>query len=156
MFLNSNLISFSPIPPKSTAKTCLEIPTMSEIMAVSKSQGLRIQLRTFGPFFKINAAGEKGDVEVGRAEGVIRPWFGGEKILHLDSMRMSRATLDMDRSLFGLGLFLGAVAVRYGFDLGCKRAQLLAINDSPLYHSKVSIPFSVIRPRFLLGPTLIT
>ncbi|KAM0937788.1 putative acyl-CoA N-acyltransferase [Dioscorea sansibarensis] len=137
MFLNSNLFSFSPTPPKSTAETCLEIPTMAEIMAVSKSQGLRIQLRTLGPFFKINAAGEKAGVEVGRAVGVIRRSFGGEKVLHLDSMRMSRATLDMDRSLFGLGLFLGAVAVRHGFDLGCKRAQLLAINDSPLYHSKL-------------------
>ncbi|KAJ0982127.1 hypothetical protein J5N97_010382 [Dioscorea zingiberensis] len=133
----TSYLSFSPTPSKSTAKTCLGIPTMPEIMDACKSQGLRIRLRTLGPFFRILAAGEEGDVELGRADGVIRPWLGGEKILHLDSMRMRRETLRMDRSVFGLGLFLGAVAVRHGFDLGCKRAQLLAINDSPLYHSKL-------------------
>jgi hypothetical protein len=52
-------------------------------------------------------------------------------------MRMSRATLQMERSIFGLGLFLGAVLIRHGFDQGCVRAELLAINDTPLYHSKV-------------------
>jgi hypothetical protein len=53
------------------------------------------------------------------------------------SMRMSRATLEMDRSIFGLGLFLGAVVIRHGFDQGCVRDELFAINDTPLYHTKV-------------------
>ncbi|XP_072983120.1 uncharacterized protein [Typha latifolia] len=116
------------------------IPTMTEIMDSSRSQGIRIRLRTVGPFFQVLAepSGEPSSPvpELGKAEGVIRPWLGG-KVLHLDSIRMSRATLGMDRSIFGLGLFLGAVAVRHGFDSGCVRAELLAINDSPLYHSKL-------------------
>ncbi|OAY85837.1 hypothetical protein ACMD2_19740 [Ananas comosus] len=121
------------------------VPTMADIMASSRSQGLHIELRTAGPFFRVHAvtsspssssSSAAAEEEVGRAEGVIRPWIGGD-VLHLDSMRMSRATLGMDRSIFGLGLFLGAVAVRHGFDRGCPRAELLAINDSPLYHSKL-------------------
>ncbi|XP_010938964.1 uncharacterized protein [Elaeis guineensis] len=132
------MASFPPNPPAVSPKTPLNfslIPSMSEIMESSRAQGLRLRLRSLGPFFRVRAEGE-GGAELGRAEGVIRPWLKG-KVLHLDSMRMARETLAMDRSIFGLGLFLGAVAVRHGFDRGCTRAELLAINDSPLYHSKL-------------------
>lgn len=109
-------------------------------MAASRAQGLRMRLSTLGPLFSVTATrvGGDGDVELGRAEGAVRPWPGGS-VLHLDSMRMSRATLEVpDRPLFGLGIFLGAVTVRHGFDAGCVRAELLAIDDTPLYHNKVS------------------
>lgn len=43
----------------------------------------------------------------------------------------------MEKSIYGVGLFVGAVAIRYGYDCGCKVAELLAINDSDLYHSKL-------------------
>ncbi|XP_048528677.1 uncharacterized protein LOC125508123 [Triticum urartu] len=115
------------------------LPTMADIMAASRAQGLRVRLSTVGPLFRVTATrvGGDGDVELGRAEGAVRPWPGGS-VLHLDSMRMSRATLEVpDRPLFGLGIFLGAVTVRHGFDAGCVRAELLAINDTPLYHNKL-------------------
>lgn len=49
--------------------------------------------------------------------------------------------MGMERSIFGIGLFIGAVAIRYGYDCGCRTAELLAINDTDLYHSKVlSLP----------------
>ncbi|CAM0947209.1 unnamed protein product [Alopecurus aequalis] len=120
------------------------LPTMADIMAASRAQGLSVRVRTLGPFFRITATrvcdgadNDEAAVELGRAEGAVLPWPGGS-LLHLDSMRMSRATLAVpDRPLFGLGLFLGAVAVRHGFDAGCVRAELLAINDSPLYHRKL-------------------
>lgn len=129
-----------PSPAKSAGRVDL-IPTMADIVAVSRAQGLNVRLRTLGPFFRVTMTRvddeEKEAVELGRAEGAVRPWPGGS-VLHLDSMRMSRATLSVpDRPLFGLGLFLGAVTVRHGFDAGCVRAELLAINDTPLYHDKV-------------------
>lgn len=43
----------------------------------------------------------------------------------------------MEKSIFGIGLFIGAVAIRHGYDCGCTTAELLAINDSDLYHSKL-------------------
>lgn len=110
---------------------------MPDIIAASRAQGLRLRLQVLGPFFRVRAEGEDGSA-LGRAEGVVRPWVAG-KVLHLDSMRLSRDTLSMDRSIFGLGLFVGAAAVRHGYDQGCRTAQLLAINDSPLFHSKVRI-----------------
>lgn len=112
------------------------IPSMSEIMASSRAQNLHLELQTLGPFFRVRASSLETKQEIGRAEGVIRVWFGG-RILHLDSIRMRRETLEMQKSIFGLGLFVGAVAVRHGFDCGCRKAELLAINDSDLYHSKL-------------------
>lgn len=116
------------------------VPTMSEIVKASKLQNLDIRIQTFGPFFRIEARSLKTRRELGRAEGVIRVWFGG-KILHLDSMRLKKETIGVEKSIFGIGLFIGAVAIRHGFDCGCRKAELLAINDTDLYHSKVLISF---------------
>lgn len=113
------------------------IPTMAEIVAAGESQNLSLRLQTLGPFFRITAKSLETEREIGKAEGLVRVWLGG-KILHLDSIRLNRESLGMEKSIFGLGLFIGAVAIRYGYDCGCKTAELLAINDSDLYHSKVS------------------
>ena len=114
------------------------VPTMSEILDSSKAQNLDLQLQTLGPFFRITAKNLETQTELGKAEGLIRVWLKGT-VLHLDSIRLRRETLGMEKSIFGIGLFLGAVAIRYGYDCGCKTAELLAINDSDLYHSKVFV-----------------
>ncbi|KAJ9159412.1 hypothetical protein P3X46_024920 [Hevea brasiliensis] len=114
----------------------ITLPTMADILASSKTQNLDLQLKTLGPFFRITARSLDTLNELGRAEGLIRVWLGG-KILHLDSIRLRRETMGMERSIFGIGLFIGAVAIRYGYDCGCRTAELLAINDTDLYHSKL-------------------
>ncbi|KAL3538797.1 hypothetical protein ACH5RR_002163 [Cinchona calisaya] len=111
-------------------------PTMSDILEASRRQKLDLQLQRLGPFFRITAKSLETGKELGRAEGLTRLWLGG-KILHLDSIRLRRETLGMEKSIFGIGLYIGAVAVRYGYDCGCKKAELLAINDTELYHSKL-------------------
>ncbi|KAI4375944.1 hypothetical protein MLD38_013755 [Melastoma candidum] len=111
-------------------------PTMSDILAASRAQNLDIRLQSLGPFFRITARTAGTGTELGKAEGLVRVWTRG-KILHLDSMRLRRESLGVERSIFGIGLFIGAVAVRYGYDCGCCKAELLAINDSDLYHSKL-------------------
>lgn len=113
-----------------------EFPAMSDILEASRRQKLDLQLQTIGPFFRITAKSLETHKELGRAEGIIRVWLGG-KVLHLDSIKLRRDTLGMEKSIFGIGLFIGAMAIRYGYDCGCKKAELLAINDTPLYHSKV-------------------
>ncbi|KAK3035721.1 hypothetical protein RJ639_033423, partial [Escallonia herrerae] len=114
----------------------ITMPTMYDILDSSKAQKLELRLQTLGPFFRITAKSSETQNELGRAEGLIRVWLGG-KILHLDSIRLRRETLGMEKSIFGIGLFIGAVAIRYGYDCGCRTAELLAINDSDLYHSKL-------------------
>lgn len=119
-------------------------PTMNEITESSRAQKLDLQLRTLGPFFRITAKSLETQNELGRAEGFIRVWLRGT-ILHLDSIRLRRETLGMEKSIFGIGLFIGAVAIRYGYDCGCRTAELLAINDSELYHRKVLfLPFIIL------------
>jgi len=138
----SPLFNFNSLPkpkfPRAAASATNEalLPTMSQILEASRAQKLDLHLKTLGPFFRITARSLVTDAELGRAEGFVRFWLDG-KILHLDSIKLRRETLGMEKSIFGLGLFIGAVAIRHGYDSGCKTAQLLAINDSDLYHSKV-------------------
>ncbi|KAK3011924.1 hypothetical protein RJ639_010502 [Escallonia herrerae] len=128
----------------------ITMPTMYDILDSSKAQKLELRLQTLGPFFRITAKSSETQNELGRAEGLIRVWLGG-KILHLDSIRLRRETLGMEKSIFGIGLFIGAVAIRYGYDCGCRTAELLAINDSDLYHSKV---LSFASPLIFIFPLL--
>ncbi|MQL93330.1 hypothetical protein Taro_025978 [Colocasia esculenta] len=89
------------------------------------------------PFFQVwDLSLAKARVQLGRAEGVVRPWAGGW-VLHLDSMWMSRATQGLKKSIFELGPFVGVTAMHHGFDRRCHKAELLTINNTDLYHSKV-------------------
>ncbi|KAK9165327.1 hypothetical protein Scep_000518 [Stephania cephalantha] len=133
---NSN----SPVTPSTKNYSNLDeaaaLPSMSEIMDSSRLQKLDLRLQTIGPLFRVTAISVETKRELGRAQGFTRYWLGG-KILHLDSMRLQKETLGMEKSIFGIGLFIGAVAIRHGYDNGCTTAELLAINDSDLYHSKL-------------------
>ncbi|ESR34225.1 hypothetical protein KPL70_026071 [Citrus sinensis] len=101
-------------------------------MSVKK---LEIQLQTLRPFFSVTAESLETENELGRAEGLISVWLKGRVLLN--SIRLKRETLGMERSIFGIGLFIGAAAVRHRYDCGCKTAELLTINDSDLYHTKL-------------------
>lgn len=130
-----------------TATTEAALPTMPDIIEASRRQKLDLQLQRLGPFFRITAKSMETGNELGRAEGLIRLWLEG-KILHLDSIRMRKETLRMEKSLFGIGLYIGAVAIRYGYDCGCTKAELLAINDTDLYHSKVTTSVFSVLPSY--------
>nr|XP_043625232.1 uncharacterized protein LOC122596678 [Erigeron canadensis] len=120
--------------------TNIKKPSMSDILKSSKSQNLELQLQTTGPFFSVTAKNLETNKVLGKAQGMIRIWFKNKKagkILHLDSIKLTRDSLGMDKSIFGIGLFIGAVLTRYGYDCGCQTAELLAINDTDLYHAKL-------------------
>ncbi|KAK9690501.1 hypothetical protein RND81_09G132600 [Saponaria officinalis] len=120
----------------SISSKAVNIPTMEDIIQSSRAQNLELNLHKLGPFFRITAKSSETNRELGKAEGIIKVWLDG-KILHLDSIRLNRESLSFRKSIYGVGLFLGAVAFRHGFDSGCHSAQLLAINDTELYHSKL-------------------
>ncbi|CAN8288408.1 unnamed protein product [Cochlearia groenlandica] len=110
---------------------------MSDIMTSSRARKLDLKIQTLGPFFRVTGKNSDTGNEVGRAEGVVRPWFGRGLVLHLDTIKLTKETVAMDKSVLGVGLYVGAVAIRHGYDRGCRNAQLLAIYDSDLYHSKL-------------------
>ncbi|ESQ30481.1 hypothetical protein EUTSA_v10011799mg [Eutrema salsugineum] len=113
------------------------LPSMSDILTSSRARKLDLKIQTLGPFFRVTGKNADTGGEVGRAEGVVRPWFGRGLVLHLDTIKLTKETMAMDKSVLGVGLYVGAVAIRHGYDCGCRTAQLLAIYDSDLYHSKL-------------------
>ncbi|VVB00700.1 unnamed protein product [Arabis nemorensis] len=113
------------------------LPSMSDILTSSRARNLDLKIQTLGPFFRVTGKNADTGGEIGRAEGVVRPWFGQGLVLHLDTIRLTKETMKMDKSVLGVGLYVGAVAIRHGYDCGCRTAQLLAIYDSDLYHSKL-------------------
>eukprot|EP00252_Welwitschia_mirabilis_P000089 TRINITY_DN10058_c0_g1_i1.p1 TRINITY_DN10058_c0_g1~~TRINITY_DN10058_c0_g1_i1.p1 ORF type:complete len:230 (-),score=26.01 TRINITY_DN10058_c0_g1_i1:746-1435(-) len=114
------------------------LPTKRDICRAAMAQNLKLQLKTWGPYFAVEARSTITGEEVGRANGFITAWFGvSGRILHLESLKMSRLAFKSQNSIFGPGLVVGALAVRHGFDCYCSKAELLAVNDSDLYHSKL-------------------
>ncbi|KAH0920852.1 hypothetical protein HID58_020870 [Brassica napus] len=125
------------LSPSSSLGEPRSLPSMSDILTSSKARNLDLKIQTLGPFFRVTGKNADTGSEVGRAEGVVRPWFGRGLVLHLDTIKLTKETMVMDKSLLGVGLYVGAVAIRHGYDCGCRTAQLLAIYDSDLYHSKL-------------------
>ncbi|GLJ15207.1 hypothetical protein SUGI_0248590 [Cryptomeria japonica] len=112
---------------------------MADITNVGSTQNVQVQVKSWGPVFEVRAISRVTGEEIGRANGFIALWFGRKrKILHWESIRMTRQAFTMhNTSMFGMGLLVGALAILHGFDCNCKTAELLDINDSPLYHYKV-------------------
>lgn len=125
------------LSPSNTLGESKSLPSMSDILTSSRARNLDLKIQTLGPFFRVTGKTADTGGEVGRAEGVVRPWFGHGLVLHLDTIKLTKETMKMDKSVLGVGLYVGAVAIRHGYDCGCRTAQLLAIYDSDLYHSKV-------------------
>ncbi|KAJ7531049.1 hypothetical protein O6H91_14G030500 [Diphasiastrum complanatum] len=111
-------------------------PTLSDIFYAANERGVKLELKSFGPFFKIRAWTVETNEELGSANGFIKVWLEG-KILHLESIKLLKASENVTRLLFGLSLLIGAVIMRYGYDCKCAKAELLAINDDNLTHAKL-------------------
>ena len=127
--------------------------TRDEIAAAAKKRGLAMETTTFGPFFKITArrlstrAGEEGrpgteDADViGEHDGFIAPPPFG--ILHMDSMRIYNSRVRGDdekstmRSTFGLSILLGATSSLMAHEAGCRKVELLSIDDGNEYAPKL-------------------
>ena len=88
--------------------------------------------------------------------------------MHLDSMRVYNSRIKAQaagggggggggsaQSPFGVGLLVGALAVRSAWDGGCRKAELLAIKDNDEWHAKlVRAPLGSLssRPAPAAGP----
>lgn len=50
---------------------------------------------------------------------------------------MSGDVVSMRKNALGLGFIVGAAGIVYGNEKGCKKAELLAINDDPYQFRKL-------------------
>ena len=128
-----------------------------ELDRAARARGLTLTCDWIGPAFKIRAVrssggvGGSGMVEQGGGdesdadvvathEGFIAPPPFG--ILHMDSMRVynskvasgERATM---RSTFGIAILLGTMSLLFASEAGCKKCELLAIDDGNGYAEKL-------------------
>jgi len=119
---------------------------MAEVVAAGRRQGLGLTVTTFGPFFRAVARLEPAGGEVvGYVAGFTAPGPAPLGLLHLDTMqvfnsRIPAAERARARGVWGAGLLLGAAAVCHGHERGCRKAELLAIDDSNAYYGKVRAP----------------
>lgn len=112
------------------------LPTKEEIIAAAREKGIVMELKTTGLLFGVAAMDLEGTV-LGNADGFIKPWIDCN-ILHLDSIRLTKASATRSgRSIFGAGVYMGALMVRHGIDSACDRGELMAINDGDEYHRKL-------------------
>lgn len=137
---------------------------MEEIEAAANARGLTLESRRFGPAFKMIARRLRRDD--GEADGVGAGGLASERtddadadedivathegffapppfgILHMDSMRVynSRVTTaekDTMRSTFGIAILLGTMSLLAASEMGCKKCELLAIDDGNEYAAKL-------------------
>jgi hypothetical protein len=132
--------------------------TRDELAAAAKARGLVLETAVFGPFFKITArragspssprggnvfdAGQNTDADIiGEHDGFIAPPPFG--ILHMDSMRIYNSRVRGDdekakmRSTFGLSILLGATSSLMAHEAGCRKVELLSIDDGNEYAPKL-------------------
>jgi len=124
--------------------------------------GLALTLATVGPYFKVTCH-HRDDVAradlLGETEGVI---VGPLGILHVDSMRIYNSRLKLltksgrereaggnaggnagelqrvaNIGMMGLGRVLARAIAAYGFEKGCRKCEIFAINDDDETHRKL-------------------
>jgi len=132
-----------------------------DVKRAAHARGLVLEEKFYGPCFKMIARkarrlGKEGDetrVEAGRArtsdedanvvathEGFVAPPPFG--ILHMDSMRVYNSRIAEDekgtmRSTFGIAILLGTLSLLAASEAGCKKCELLAIDDGNEYAKKL-------------------
>ena len=121
--------------------------TREEIERAANARGLTLETKFYGPVFKISARrmgagraeGEEADVVATHDGFVAPPPFG---ILHMDSMRVYNSKVSESergkmRSTFGIAILLGTMSLLEGAEAGCKKCELLAIDDGNGYAEKL-------------------
>ena len=111
-----------------------------DIEDYAKISGLTLNCTSTGPFLRIEAF-PIGETElIGYLTAFIRPVPFG--LFHLDTIKVKnrRQNLGYQRKTWtidgpGISFIMGSYALRWAFDRGCRKSQLLAVNDTPLMHA---------------------
>ena len=105
-------------------------------------------MKTIGPLYKLTCyygGGPDSGLLLGESDGfVVAPL----KLMHCDTMRiynsklkkLNRASEEAENvrlGPMGLGRVLAKAVLAYGFSQGCRKAEILAINDDEEIHRKL-------------------
>jgi hypothetical protein len=123
-----------------TDKNDADFFTFKDIEDYAKISGLTLNCTTTGPFLRIEAF-PTGEVElIGYLTAFIRPLPFG--LFHLDTIKVKnrRQNLGYVRKNWtidgpGISFIMGSYALLWAYERGCRKSQLLAVNDEALMHA---------------------
>lgn len=103
----------------------------SEFELSLRANCINLRFRGIGPFYTSRCYAEDGDKLVGELGGFVAP-----PVLHIDSARVYNAS-GIEMPMFGLAPILACRAMLWGRGWGCRRAQILAVDDDMVTHSRL-------------------
>ena len=143
-----------------------DVITREELELAANARGLTLETTFTGPVFKMiarrmddddarraSASGTSSSATVVKSndanedvnivathEGFVAPPPIG--ILHMDSMRVYNSRIDANekatmRSTFGIAILLGTLSLLAAYEAGCRKCELLAIDDGDEYAAKL-------------------
>jgi len=145
--------------------------SLSDIEAYGRRCGIKLVSKVTGPYLRIEAfavgdgADPQSSSDNGNGNDLLRTGVGSTEqligyctafirpvpfnLLQLDTIQVKnrRQTLGFKREQWtvdgpGISFIMGSWALRWGWDRGCRRAELLAVKDSELMH-KVYTPVKI-------------
>ncbi|KAL4420811.1 hypothetical protein ABPG75_010467 [Micractinium tetrahymenae] len=143
-----------------------DLLTFEEVQTIARERGLEISVKTLGPFYRIvcrDAVERQPDVrrassleraaaEAGEGVGgsgrvlavtsgfLVPPPLG---LMHCDTLQVfTRGQRGEEGArtrggALGLGLLMGAATFSFGAAAGCRKAEILAINDDDAWHDRL-------------------
>ena len=112
-----------------------DIVSLEEVKAIAARRGLHLTVRQLGPAYRIVCRDGKSSSQqtiLGVTSGFIVPMLG---LMHCDTLQIFTKALGGEEGLrvrtglLGLGLLIGAATFAFGREQGCRKAEILAIND---------------------------
>jgi len=119
-----------------------EIFTFVELEEYAKASGLRLKSVATGPVLRIEAFPicNNEDEPIGYLTAFLRPFPFG--LFHLDTIQVKnrRQNLGYQRKGWtiegpGISFIMGSYALRWAWDRGCRRTELLAVKDTEQMHA---------------------
>lgn len=114
-------------------KEMIPFLTIRDIEIYANQSGISIQTKVIGPYLRLEAINSNDQQIIGYLTAFIRPG-----VFHLETIQVEnrRQILGYKRKGWkadgpGISFILGTWALRWAYEKGCTKSQLLAVDDSP-------------------------
>ena len=113
--------------------------SLPEIQEYAKLSSLKLIAKETGPYLRLEAFPAGSDELIGYLTAFIRPFPFGMLQLETIQVKNRRQNLGFKREGWtidgpGISFIMGSYALSWAYARGCRRTQLLAVNDSPQMH----------------------
>ena len=129
--------------------------SLDEVLDYAACSSLKLVAKETGPYLRLEAFTASTDELVGYLTCFVRPFPFGLLQLETIQVKNRRQNLGYERKGWtvegpGISFVMGSYALSWARNKGCRKAQLLAVNDAPAMHEVLirmygSYGFSVLR-----------